>query len=72
MPSLSGSLRGVTRVTFAGAMGLVARGVQGRIPAADLDERDPEYIRSTLPRLWPWASFYFRARVRARSAPGAN
>jgi 1-acyl-sn-glycerol-3-phosphate acyltransferase len=29
-----------------------------------LARRDPEYIRSTLPRLWPWASFYFRARVR--------
>jgi 1-acyl-sn-glycerol-3-phosphate acyltransferase len=49
---------------FSGATRLLARGVEGRIPPADLDERDPEYIRSTLPRLWPWASFYFRARVR--------
>ena len=45
-------------------MRLLAREVERRIPPADLDERDPEYIRSTLPRLWPWASFYFRARVR--------
>jgi len=49
---------------WGGVAGLLARGLEGRIPPADLDERDPEYIRSTLPRLWPWASFYFRARVR--------
>ena len=45
-------------------MRLVARQIARRIPRADLDERDPEYIRSSLPRLWLWASFYFRARVR--------
>jgi 1-acyl-sn-glycerol-3-phosphate acyltransferase len=39
------------------------REVERRIPPADLDERDPEYIRSSLPGLWLWASFYFRARV---------
>jgi 1-acyl-sn-glycerol-3-phosphate acyltransferase len=49
---------------LGGAMRLVARGVEQRIPPADLDERDPEYIRSSLPRIWPWASLYFRARVR--------
>ncbi|HME03619.1 MAG TPA: 1-acyl-sn-glycerol-3-phosphate acyltransferase [Solirubrobacteraceae bacterium] len=64
MPSLRGSLVGAARIPVRGAMGLAQREVQGRIPPADLDERDPEYIRSTLPRLWPWASFYFRARVR--------
>src|SRR5215213_2326755 len=37
---------------------------QSRIPAADLDERDPDYIRETLPGLWMLASFYFRADVR--------
>jgi 1-acyl-sn-glycerol-3-phosphate acyltransferase len=35
-----------------------------RIPTADLDERDPDYIRETLPGLWLLASFYFRAEVR--------
>ena len=35
-----------------------------RIPAADLDERDPDYIRESLPRLWLLASLYFRAEVR--------
>src|SRR5215208_914834 len=42
---------------FAGA-------VQSRIPVADLDERDPDYIRESLPRLWLAASLYFRGEVR--------
>jgi 1-acyl-sn-glycerol-3-phosphate acyltransferase len=42
----------------------VARQVVRRIPAADLDERDPDYIRERLPGLWLLASLYFRARVR--------
>jgi 1-acyl-sn-glycerol-3-phosphate acyltransferase len=35
-----------------------------RAPAADLDERDPDYIRETLPRLWLLSSLYFRGEVR--------
>src|SRR5919112_548764 len=42
----------------------LAEQVQRRIPTADLDERDPDYIRETLPGLWMLASFYFRADVR--------
>ncbi|HEU4974671.1 MAG TPA: lysophospholipid acyltransferase family protein [Baekduia sp.] len=42
----------------------VAGAVQRRIPAADLDERDPDYIRESLPRLWLLASLYFRGEVR--------
>src|SRR5256886_6123294 len=38
--------------------------VQARIPRADLDERDPDYIRDTLPGMWLLASFYFRADVK--------
>jgi 1-acyl-sn-glycerol-3-phosphate acyltransferase len=38
--------------------------VAGRIPTADLDDRDPDYIREQLPGLWVLASFYFRADVR--------
>jgi 1-acyl-sn-glycerol-3-phosphate acyltransferase len=38
--------------------------VQRRIPKADLDERDPDYIRESLPGLWLLASFWFRADVR--------
>ena len=42
----------------------VAKAVQQRIPVADLDERDPDYIRESLPGLWLLASLYFRAEVR--------
>jgi 1-acyl-sn-glycerol-3-phosphate acyltransferase len=35
-----------------------------RIPSADLDERDPDYIRERLPRLWLLASLWFRGEVR--------
>src|SRR5882672_5237236 len=38
--------------------------VQLRIPRADLDERDPDYIRESLPRLWLAASLWFRGEVR--------
>ncbi|HEX6457398.1 MAG TPA: lysophospholipid acyltransferase family protein [Thermoleophilaceae bacterium] len=38
--------------------------LQRRIPRADLDERDPDYIRESLPRLWLMATLWFRARVR--------
>ena len=38
--------------------------IQSRIPAADLDERDPDYIRENLPWLWLLASIYFRGEVR--------
>jgi len=43
---------------------LAARALAGRVPPADLDERDPDYIRESLPRLWLLASLYFRAEVR--------
>jgi 1-acyl-sn-glycerol-3-phosphate acyltransferase len=35
-----------------------------RIPKADLDERDPDYIRDQLPFLWLLSSLYLRAEVR--------
>jgi 1-acyl-sn-glycerol-3-phosphate acyltransferase len=38
--------------------------IQRRVPPADLDERDPDYIRETLPRMWLLASLYFRGEVR--------
>jgi 1-acyl-sn-glycerol-3-phosphate acyltransferase len=49
----------VTRV-----IGAIADEAQRRVPTADLDERDPDYIRETLPGLWMLASLYFRADVR--------
>ena len=42
----------------------VGRQLARRIPVADLDERDPDYIRENLPGSWLLASFYFRADVR--------
>ena len=49
-------------------LGRVLRGVadqaQRRIPRADLDERDPDYIREKLPLLWLFASLWYRGEVR--------
>jgi 1-acyl-sn-glycerol-3-phosphate acyltransferase len=49
-------------------LGRVVRGlagqVQRRIPRADLDERDPDYIREQLPWMWMVASVWFRGEVR--------
>ena len=46
------------------AMGEITKQIQARVPKADLDERDPDYIRDTLPRLWLLASLWFRGEVR--------
>jgi 1-acyl-sn-glycerol-3-phosphate acyltransferase len=35
-----------------------------RIPRADLDERDPDFIRERLPLLWLFASLWYRGEVR--------
>jgi 1-acyl-sn-glycerol-3-phosphate acyltransferase len=48
----------------ARAVGAVAEQAQRRVPPADLDERDPDFIREDLPGLWMLASLYFRADVR--------
>jgi 1-acyl-sn-glycerol-3-phosphate acyltransferase len=42
----------------------VASQIQQRIPAADLDERDPDYIRENLPTAWLLSSLWFRGEVR--------
>src|SRR5579884_370053 len=42
----------------------VADQAQKRIPRADLDERDPDFIRERLPLLWLLASIWFRGEVR--------
>jgi 1-acyl-sn-glycerol-3-phosphate acyltransferase len=55
---LASGLRGLTSAN--GVKDLVS----ARIPAADLDDRDPDYLREQLPGLWVLASFYFRADVR--------
>jgi 1-acyl-sn-glycerol-3-phosphate acyltransferase len=60
----NGALSHEQRQSVVQALGRVfSDQVQARIPTADLDERDPDYIRETLPGLWLLASFYFRADV---------
>jgi 1-acyl-sn-glycerol-3-phosphate acyltransferase len=49
---LSKALRGVTSL------------IATRIPRADLDERDPDYIRERLPLMWLLASLWYRGEVR--------
>jgi 1-acyl-sn-glycerol-3-phosphate acyltransferase len=46
------------------ALGALAGAVTSRIPVADLDERDPDFIRERLPGLWLLSSLYFRGEVR--------
>jgi 1-acyl-sn-glycerol-3-phosphate acyltransferase len=55
--SSSGSLIGRALREIAGQ-------AQRRIPRADLDERDPDYIREKLPQLWMAASLWYRGEVR--------
>jgi 1-acyl-sn-glycerol-3-phosphate acyltransferase len=55
----AGAVRSLT-----GLLGSLPRRIAGRVPPADLDERDPDYIRETLPRLWLAASLWYRGEVR--------
>ena len=56
--------RGAAPSTLERLVGAVARGARARVPAADLDERDPDFIRETLPGQWLLASLWFRGEVR--------
>jgi 1-acyl-sn-glycerol-3-phosphate acyltransferase len=42
----------------------VALELRRRVPRADLDERDPDFIRDNLPFLWMFSTLYHRAEVR--------
>jgi 1-acyl-sn-glycerol-3-phosphate acyltransferase len=58
-----GDTMGALAGAVTGAAGsLVQRLV--RVPEADLDARDPDYIRESLPGLWMLTSLYFRAEIR--------
>jgi 1-acyl-sn-glycerol-3-phosphate acyltransferase len=60
-----GDARRPSIAQLAGMLGqAVTQQVAKRIPTADLDERDPDYIRENLPGAWLLASFYFRADVK--------
>jgi 1-acyl-sn-glycerol-3-phosphate acyltransferase len=62
-PSLAAAARELAALA-AEAAAAVAEQAQARVRRADLDERDPDYIRESLPGLWLLASLYFRAEVR--------
>ena len=61
--SLGGAVRAAGSLA-ADFLGAVAAQAQSAVPRADLDERDPDYIRESLPGMWMLASLYFRADVR--------
>jgi 1-acyl-sn-glycerol-3-phosphate acyltransferase len=53
--------------TLGGLIGDAVDAVGGRIArrlSADLDDRDPDYIRENLPLVWLLSSFWFRGEVR--------
>ena len=70
--STNGHLPDVEADSRTGSLGsLVNRALRGvaeqatrRIPRADLDERDPDFIRERLPMMWLLASLWFRGEVR--------
>ena len=52
------------RSTADDVLGWAQDKVSSKVPRADLDHRDPDYIRDRLPGTWLLASLYFRADVR--------
>jgi 1-acyl-sn-glycerol-3-phosphate acyltransferase len=64
----SGTRPGGSAASRPSLVGRLLREVAGqaarRIPRADLDERDPDYIREHLPMLWLAASLWYRGEVR--------
>jgi 1-acyl-sn-glycerol-3-phosphate acyltransferase len=55
---------GPERSLLSRALREVAQQAQRRIPRADLDERDADFIRERLPLLWLFASIWYRGEVR--------
>src|SRR5438067_8894461 len=55
---------GSRRSLLSRALREVADQAVRRIPRADLDERDPDFIRERLPMLWLAASIWYRGEVR--------
>jgi 1-acyl-sn-glycerol-3-phosphate acyltransferase len=59
----AGSGGGVGSLVGRALRGIAAQ-AQRRIPRADLDERDPDFIRERLPLMWLFASLWYRGEVR--------
>jgi 1-acyl-sn-glycerol-3-phosphate acyltransferase len=61
----NGSANGKAGSSLVGrALRELAQQAQRRIPRADLDERDPDFIRERLPLMWLFASLWYRGEVR--------
>jgi 1-acyl-sn-glycerol-3-phosphate acyltransferase len=60
---LGGGLAEAGRTVAGGLLGRVGKRVQKAL-TADLDDRDPDYIRENLPLSWLWATLWYRAEVR--------
>jgi 1-acyl-sn-glycerol-3-phosphate acyltransferase len=58
-----GEFIGAGRRLAGEALGAAARQAQKAL-TADLDDRDPDYIRENLPLAWLWATLWYRAEVR--------
>ena len=58
-----GEPRVASRSVVERLIGAAAAQFESRVPAADLDERDPDFIRENLPSLWLAASLWFRGEV---------
>ena len=56
--------RAAARGIVERVLGAAASQLQSRVPAGDLDERDPDFIRDNLPTLWLLSSLWFRSEVR--------
>jgi 1-acyl-sn-glycerol-3-phosphate acyltransferase len=52
------------QAALSGVLRAVSDQVGRRIPRADLDERDPDFIRERLPLMWLLASLWYRGEVR--------
>jgi 1-acyl-sn-glycerol-3-phosphate acyltransferase len=63
MGRMGGGVAGAGRRVASGVVSRVADRV-GRALSADLDDRDPDYIRENLPLSWLWATLWYRAEVR--------
>jgi 1-acyl-sn-glycerol-3-phosphate acyltransferase len=53
-----------SRSLLSRAVREVTEQARRRIPRADLDERDPDFIRERLPLMWLMASLWYRGEVR--------
>src|SRR3954452_7567587 len=56
-------LLGAGRRLAGQAIGAAAKRAQAAL-TADLDDRDPDYIRENLPLAWLWATLWYRGEVR--------